>query len=126
VSSAPRVTGAEAIELLMTVDFDFFGVQLGSEEFLGRYERHLGEKDFSLRSAQVVASGASMPVQDFLDLSDILFQPGAERMLVYALPGLKELASGKRSEAKEQLRLMLAKCKDTPEKRTLLALLGEK
>ena len=93
---------------------------------MGRYERHAGEKDFSLRSAQVVSGGAAMPAQDFLDLSDILFQPGAERMLVYALPGLKELAGGNRSEAQEELRLMLAKCKDTPEKRTLLELLGEK
>ncbi|HEY4363176.1 MAG TPA: hypothetical protein VGN17_19560 [Bryobacteraceae bacterium] len=126
VSAVPRVDGADAIDLLLTVDFDFFGFQLGQEEFMGRYERHADEKDFSLRSAQVVASRAAMPVQDFLDLSDILFQPAAERMLVYALPGLKELAGSKRSEAKEELRLMLAKCKDTPEKRTLLALMGEK
>ena len=126
VSAVPHVEGADAIDLMLTVDFDFFGVQLGSEEFLGRYDRHAGEKDFSLRSAQVVSGGATMPVQDFLDLSDILFQPGVERMLVYALPGLKELAGGMRNEAKEELRLMLAKCKDTPEKRTLLALLGEK
>ncbi len=126
VSAVPHVEGADAIDLMLTVDFDFFGVQLGSEEFMGRYERHAGEKDFSLRSAQVVAGAAAMPVKDFLDLSDILFQPGVERMLVYALPGLKELAGGKRSEAREELRLMLAKSKDTPEKRTLLALLGEK
>ena len=45
-------------------------------------------------------------------------------MLVYALPGLKELAAGKRTEAKDELRTMLGKCSDTPEKRTLLALIG--
>jgi hypothetical protein len=39
-------------------------------------------------------------------------------LLAYALPGLQKIAIGSDSEAKEWLRSILEKAKDTPEKRT--------
>lgn len=123
VSGRARPNGAESIDLILSVDFDFFGTQLGAEDFIGRFERHGAEKEFAFKNAHVVAGESAISEEAFFELGNILVQPSVERMLVYAFAGLKELAAGKRTEAKEQLRVMLGKCGDTPEKRALLALL---
>jgi hypothetical protein len=51
--------------------------------------------------------------------------PSPEKLLIYALDGLKRVASGKDAEAKAWLRGVLSRCEDTPEKRTLLELLAK-
>jgi hypothetical protein len=63
---------------------------------------------------------------DFEELANISGGPSNERLLVYALPRLKEIATGSDAENKEWLRSVVARCNETPEKRTLQALLGDK
>jgi hypothetical protein len=48
-----------------------------------------------------------------------------ERLVYYAFPQLKKVASGTDEEAKEWLRLILSQAGDTPEKRALTDLLGK-
>ncbi len=61
----------------------------------------------------------------FEDLADVNMGPTNEQLLVYALPGLKEVASGRNADAKNWLRFMLTNCKATPEKRMLMELLAK-
>jgi hypothetical protein len=62
---------------------------------------------------------------DFEDLANINGGPSNEQLLVNTLPRLKEIASGSDAENQDRLRLTLSRCKDTPEKRTLQALLDK-
>jgi hypothetical protein len=118
-------SGPDSIDVVLTVEFSLSGTELGSVRFTGRYERHPGERRFSLRSAHLLADASAIPVKDFTDLADVAPRLTNERMLVYALPGLKALATGKDADARDELKAILEKCKDTPEKRTLLELLAK-
>jgi hypothetical protein len=67
--------------------------------------------------------GAAMPTKDFEALADPFQNPSIEKILVYALPGLRGIATGSDPEAKEWLQSILDEAQDTPEKRELLDLL---
>ena len=62
---------------------------------------------------------------EIIDL-DVNGGPSNDQLPIYALPRMKELAAGTDDNDKEWLRSVLSFCKDTPEKRTLQALLDAK
>jgi len=117
----------ETIDLDVEVRYSGSGVDLGFGEYWATYARAPNQKKFSLR--EVRPSRRDVPAiskSDFDDLANINGGPSNEQLLVYALPRLKNLASGSDADNKEWLRSILSRCKDTPEKRTLQALLGDK
>jgi len=106
-----------------------YGTGLGSAQYKATYERPANKKKFSLREAHPSLKG-SPPISNkaFEDLADIDVDGGVtnEQLLIYTLPRLKEIASGSDAEDQGWLRSVLSFCKDTPEKRTLQALLERK
>ncbi len=126
-SASPRVIGqVETIDVYLEVRYSGFDVDLGLGEYSAAYERRPQQKDFTLRDVKSgLVRSSTIPNKEFEDLIDLDQGPTNEQLLVYALPGLKEVASGKNADAKESLGFMLSKCKDTPEKRALLELLAK-
>jgi|SRR5579871_6401 len=119
------VNGREQIQVSANVQYSIMGEQnLGGEFYVAIYERVPGQRKFSFKSAQW--RGGTMSETDFEQIANIEDDgPSPERLLVYAWDGLKSVASGKDAEAKRWLRDVLSRCKDTPEKRTLLGLLAK-
>lgn len=117
--------GVEEIQVSAVVQFSLRGEQdLGSETFTGVYRRGLGQRKFSFVSA--TWRGAAMSETEFSRVANIPEEgPSNEKLLVYAFDGLKRVAAGKDVGAKNWLRFALTQCKDTPERRTLLGLLGK-
>jgi len=66
-----------------------------------------------------------MPAMDFEELADPFSELSNEKLLTYALPGLRKIATGADADAKGWLRSILNEAMDTPEKRTLLGLLAK-
>jgi hypothetical protein len=120
-----RISTVETINLNLRVQFYFDASNLGSKSFGATYERQPGETKFTIRSASSPAfSRSTISITAFEEIENIVNGPSTEQMLVYALPGLKELA-GKDTGAKDALKGLIEKCKDTPEKRALLELLAK-
>lgn len=121
-----RNSAVETISLNLNVSFFFAASDLGSQSYGATYERSPGETKFKIKSAtSPFGSRSTIPTKSFEEMADIINGPSTEQILVYALSGLKKLATGKDAETKEDLKRMLEKCEDTPEKRTLLELLGK-
>src|SRR5260370_38793573 len=101
---------------------------LGFAKYHAVYERTGKQKRFLLREPHPsLGSGPELSKKDFEELANITEDgPSNEQLLLYALPGLKEIASGSNVEEQGWLRFMLSHCKDTPAKRTLQALLDNK
>lgn len=120
-----RAGGVDSISLTVRVDFDLQGRHLSSLQYVALYQRAPGGREFSLKS--VGSGGEPVSIKEFEAVSDIHDDPlPFEQVLIYALPGLKQIASGSDAEARGELREYLAVCKDTPEKKTLLDLLGRR
>lgn len=113
------------------VEVNYFGEgDLGTAHYEGTFEL-AANGNYLFKGALTLGDGAAPPPQkDFEELanidgaSDPLTSPSNERLLVYALPGLKAVAVGSNTEAREWLEFMLSNYKDTPEKRTLRRLLS--
>ncbi|HEY4363177.1 MAG TPA: hypothetical protein VGN17_19565 [Bryobacteraceae bacterium] len=118
-------SSTETIDLSLNVHFYFLDVDLGSQIYRARYQRSPGESKFSIQTSMLAASRSTIPTKSFAELADIIDGPSTEQMLVYALPGLKKLAAGKDTETKKDFKKMLEKCRDTPEKQSLLVLLAK-
>ena len=104
------------------VHFAAGNFDLGAENYTATYTRRPGEKQFSFQQVR-----PNLSEQDFDELVNLVEdRPANERLLLYTLPGLKELASSSDAEARDWLRFVLDRCKDTPEKRELEALLDKK
>jgi hypothetical protein len=104
-------------------------LDLGFAKYKATYERTPKQLRFSLREAHPFLYPApAISNKDFEDLANIDVDggPSNERLLVYALPGLKEIASGSNVEARKWLHSVLSFCKETPEKRMLQGLLEGK
>lgn len=119
------VDGREEIRVTAFVQYSVMGEQdLGPATYTGVYERAPGKSEFSFKSGK--GRDGAMSETDFEQVANITDDgPAPEKLLVYALDGLKRVASGKDSEAKDWLRYVLERCKDTSEKRTLLELLAK-
>lgn len=65
-----------------------------------------------------------IPTEDFNGMVGVDDDLSHERLLFYAFPGLKTIASGSNDDARQWLRSVLSNAADTPEKRTLTDLLG--
>ena len=127
-SARPDIIGqVETIKINLEVRYSGIDVDLGGwSQYTATYERDPQQKDFTLRDVKSGLTGSStMSNKEFEDLVDLDAGPANEHLLVYALAGLKEVASGKNVNAKEWLRSMLGHCKDTPEKRELFELLAK-
>jgi len=119
----PKVDkGLETIDVLGEVQFYGINVELGSRNLAATYVRPVRETEFKLSRATF--GGAAISGQELEALLDVDSGPTNERLLTYALAGLKQAAMGKSVDAKEWLRRTLDNCKDTPEKRELLQLLS--
>lgn len=118
--------GIARVTLILNVHFN--GVGLDQEVFdTGIYERRSNEKKFALRNAYSGRDGrTTMPTLDFEELADPFSGISNEKLLVYALPGLQEIALGSDSNAKDWLRSVLENASDTGEKRLLLGLLTKR
>ncbi len=130
---ANALAAGESIEVDLEVLYsESLYVDLGLARYKATYARQPNQKRFSLREVHPFFSDApEISNKDFEDLANIdgttmNERPSNERLLVYTLPRLKEIASGPDSEVKEWLRDILSRCKDTPEKRALQALLERK
>jgi hypothetical protein len=119
------VNGREEIQVTAYVQYSVMEEQdLGFGDYTGIYERAPGQTKFSFKSAK--GQGGAMSQTDFELVSTITDDgPSPEKLLVYALDGLKRVASGKDAETKDWLRDVLSRCKDTLEKRMLLELLAK-
>jgi hypothetical protein len=120
-------TGPDTIDIDVAIKLSIFHErQLGTFEYLATYERGRGQKKFTLQNAKPIA-GTTLQVsnKDFELLAniDVDSGPATERMLVYALPALRAVASGTNEKDREWLRSVLKECKDTPQKRALQKLL---
>ncbi len=116
--------GLETIELSLHVSFLMFAGDLSSGSYLGVYERPAAAKKFTLREAYSgPGHGTAIPTKEFEGLADLNGLTN-EQAIVYALSGLEKIAAGGDPDTKGWLREMLAKTKDTPEKRQLLDLLA--
>jgi hypothetical protein len=122
--SSGVVGQTETIDVSVSVRYSGgsdFEVDLGEVHYSVKYERRSGQKTFRRREIESNPP-SSITEAKFDKLMDLAKGPSNEKILVYALPGLKEVASGTNAVAKEWLRLMLGGCKDTVEKRLLLEL----
>jgi hypothetical protein len=126
-ASQDRGSTVETIRLGLLVRFSFDDNDLGELDFSGIYERSSGDSKFQLRRAGINRdyAGSLVPManKDFEDLTEMYPGPGIEKLLVYVLPGLQELASGTDVQTKKELKTLLEGCKNTSEKRELEALL---
>jgi hypothetical protein len=115
----------ERIEVTLAVHFD--GIDLDQPfNCIGVYERSKHEKAFKLVAAYKTDDGAPLSRADFADLADPFLAPSSEKLLAYALPGLRSIAAGPNQEARQWLASVLNRAKDSPEKRDLLRLLANR
>lgn len=120
-----QTSGLETIELILNVHFDGPGLDVPAT-YLGVYERSASQKKFQLtRAYEGLDHRAAISTKDFEALADPFEGPSNEQLLVYALSGLRKIATGSDSKAKTWLSSILEKAQDTPEKRTLLELLAK-
>lgn len=93
--------------------------------FVGVYERSRATGVFEVKRAYMGADRkTSIPAEDFAGLVDPYSPITNEKLLVYALPGLKRLAASQDPEARQWLGLVLEHAEDTPEKLALQKLLA--
>lgn len=114
--TASVTEGVERISVVLDLHFVGLGFDIPAT-FAGVYERTASERKFGLRRATVAP-------EDFKDLADPFGGPPIEKVLTWALPGLRKAAARLDADDQGWLRAVLAGCDDTPEKRTLLGLLG--
>ena len=123
-------TGSETIDVDIAITFSVLHERnLGTARYLATYERMPKQKKFTVREVKPIAGTTiKLSNKDFELLANIDVDdgPATERMFVYALPGLKAVASGSNQKDREWLKSVLAQCKDTPEKRELQKLLDRK
>ncbi len=119
------IDGREEIQVSAQVQYSVMGGRdLGLVSYVGVYQRVRGQRKFSFKTGKW--RGGAMSKTDFEQVANITDDgPSPEKLLIYALDGLKRVASGKDAQAKAWLRRVLSRCEDTPEKRTLLELLAK-
>ncbi|HEX4809563.1 MAG TPA: hypothetical protein VH325_11575 [Bryobacteraceae bacterium] len=118
-----QTANTQIIELTLNIHFDGVGLDQQSA-YLGVYERRADEKTFKLHSASAgLDRRQPIPVKDFADLADPFSAIANEKLLVLAFSGLKKIATGSNSDAREWLSSVLRHTADTPEKRSLINLL---
>jgi hypothetical protein len=99
-------------------------LSLGVGWYSGAYTRAKGAKQFSLQNAyEGFGRQLKMLLTEFEALADLDEGPSDEDLIHYAMAGLKDLASGRDSAAKNWIKQFLTKVRDTPEVRELKALL---
>jgi hypothetical protein len=123
-ASQDRRSNVESIDVTLNVRFTFEDNDLGDTTFSGVYERPTGKAKFSLQRAYAFTNIAQRPAVpnmsngDFEKMADIE-GTSIERLLAYALPGLKRIALSDDEDTKEDLRALLKDCQDTAEKQEL-------
>lgn len=123
-SSFRQSAGVECIDVSLQVTFQ--GRRDWQGSYVGVYERHANERNFTLRTAYSgLDRHVRIPTKDFEDLADPLTNPAKATFLRYALPGLKKIASESDPDDREWLRGVLDHADDTPEKRILVKLLAK-
>jgi len=124
-TASPRIVGGiETISVQLEIGYSVLDTNVDRANYRATYERKPRQKDFTLRDVKSGLVGSStIPNKEFEQLVDLDSGPTNEQLLIYAMPGLKTLASGRNEEAKDELSRVLAQCKDTLEKRALLDLL---
>ena len=121
-----QAAGLERIDTSLDVRFEATPGLDVQGTYVGVYERHADEKQFTLRNAYAgLDLRTTIPTKDFEDLADPFTNPAKETFLVYALPGLQKIATGSDPDARQWLQSILDHAKDTPEKRTLLELFAK-
>jgi hypothetical protein len=123
IEAVAHANSPTEIELGLTIYFSYSSgdLALGRFEFFGNYSRALGGT-FALQSVRSGYQPSPITKRDFEAFVRVGGASEAQE-IKYALPRLKEIASGKNDEAKQWLRHILGRISDTPEKRTLLELL---
>jgi hypothetical protein len=127
LASAIQGDPGETIRLHIEVSFtgrdDSREFDLGSAGYDGVYSRDQGQKMFTLRAAYTALNKTARIPNERFQALDGSFYFKNEEVLFYLLNRLKQIASGPDSAEKGFLRSFLTKCKDTPEKRALQALM---
>jgi hypothetical protein len=110
-----QTAGRERIELTLNVHFD--GVGLDHQAwYLGVYERPANTKKFVLRRAYAgLQRRTPISTEDFEGLADPFSGISNEKLLAYAISGLRKIAAGSNSDAKAWLGSVLHYVGDTPE-----------
>lgn len=91
------------------------------------YSRKPGQKSFSISEIEPESGSLPLSPAEFEDLANLIEdKPANDRLIVYILPRLKEIASGSDVAAKDWLGSALMSTKDTPEKRLLQSMLARK
>ncbi len=102
-------------------------LDLGSAEYRATYSRVPREKRFSISKIEPGLGSPPISAAEFDDLANLIEdKPANDRLIVYTLTRLKEIASGSNPEAKDWLRSVLMSTKDTPEKQLLQSMLDRK
>ena len=112
-ATSTRVDGIDAIDVTLTVTFD--GPDIGVHaEFEGIYKRSSSARIFSLREAYSgMDRRAVIPLRDFAGPGGVDFNEiSNERLVFYAFPGQKKIASGPNKVAMEWLQLVLGHVDD--------------
>lgn len=126
IEAAPALAesrGIETFQVALSIRFKGPGLNEPAS-YTGVYERRDGAPKFALRDAySETPHRAPMPKEDFAELADPFSGISNEKLLSYALPGLKKIANGPDGDAKEWLRSILRNTNDTVPKRLLTDLL---
>lgn len=122
-ATARGMGGLEDIGVDASIFFVGPGFKLPAH-YHGIYERHQGDKKYTLKEATAgIIGGAPIPLEDLEGfVGPEFFNMPHERLLIYAMPALEKIASTGDKDAKAWLRSVLEHTKDTPEKRHLLEL----
>jgi hypothetical protein len=115
--------GLERIHVTLKLTFE--GEGLAQEAtYSAEYERRPSEKKFGLRRAYLEGpSRVRISPEEFTELADPFSGVSNDKLVAYAIAGLRKVATGPDKDARDWLILVLGYVGDTPEKRELMGLL---
>ena len=114
----------DAIDVVLEAHFEGGGSVLAVKHYSAVYTRAAGAKEFSFQTAyDGMDRKTKISLAEFDALADVDEGPSNEALIRYAISGLKEIATGRDSDAKTWLNQSLTLVKDTPEVRELKALM---
>jgi hypothetical protein len=126
IQAAHQFSVSDNLEKIhVTLKLTFDGIGLAQEAtYSVEYERGPNEKKFGLRRAYLEGpSRAQISPEEFTELADPFSGVSNDKLVAYAIAGLRKVATGPDKDARDWLTHVLGYVGDTPEKRELMELL---
>src|SRR5262249_33441072 len=111
------------VKLTLKATFDGVGLAY-DRSYVGIYERSAdGGSVFLRRAYSSLNQRTPISLEDFRGIADPFSGISNERLLALAFPGLRQIATGSDSDAREWLDMVLQNAGNTPEKKMLVGLM---